>query len=325
MPFKIVQNDITRIGVDAIVNDANTSLQQGGGVCGAIFKEAGTWELQADCDKLAPIQMGEAVITPGFNLPAKYIIHTAGPAYRDGKHDEERLLRDCYLNSLKCAIQNDCESIAFPLISSEIYGYPKKDAFRIAVSAIEYFLKYYDVDVYLIVFDKESCNISENLSADIDSLFPKSGNLKADVIRFSLDNVKMEYEVKKEAEGNVSLEIPPLPKLDKSFSEKLLMIIDAKGKKDSEIYKKANIDRRHFAKIRGNANYMPSKKTAVALAVALELTLDETKVLLECAGLTLSRSQKFDVIVEHFISKGMYNVNKINESLFYYDQQLLGG
>jgi O-acetyl-ADP-ribose deacetylase (regulator of RNase III) len=153
MPFKIIRNDITKLKVDAIVNAANTDLAMGGGVCGAIFSAAGARELQAACDKLAPIKTGEAVITPGFNLPAKYVIHAAGPVYTDGKHGEEKLLRAAYTNSLRRAVENKCESIAFPLISSGIYGYPKADALRVATSAIRDFIGDHDIDVSLAVFD----------------------------------------------------------------------------------------------------------------------------------------------------------------------------
>jgi O-acetyl-ADP-ribose deacetylase (regulator of RNase III) len=154
MPFKIIRNDITKLKVDAIVNAANTDLVMGGGVCGAIFSAAGARELQAACDKLAPIKTGDAVVTPGFNLPAKYVIHAAGPVYRDGKHGEEELLRAAYTNSLKRAVENKCESIAFPLISSGIYGYPKADALRVATSAIRDFISDHDIDVSLAVLDK---------------------------------------------------------------------------------------------------------------------------------------------------------------------------
>ncbi|MGI6751151.1 MAG: macro domain-containing protein [Anaerovoracaceae bacterium] len=156
MPFKVIQNDITKVKVDAIVNAANVELRMGGGVCGAIFKAAGTHELQNACKELAPIKTGEAVITPGFNLPAKYIIHTAGPVYRDGRQGEEELLRSCYSNSLKLAVDNGCKSIAFPLISSGIYGYPRAEAIRVAKDAILGFLKEHDMDVFLVVFDNET-------------------------------------------------------------------------------------------------------------------------------------------------------------------------
>lgn len=142
MPFTIVRQDIAKMKVDAIVNAANTDLQMGGGVCGAIFKAAGEAQLQAACDKLAPIKTGEAVITPGFDLPAKFIIHAAGPVYRQwNKEQNEQHLRAAYTNSLKRAVENDCKTIAFPLISSGIYGYPKDEALQVATSAIQNFLK----------------------------------------------------------------------------------------------------------------------------------------------------------------------------------------
>ena len=155
MPLTIVRQDITKMKVDAIVNAANTELRMGGGVCGAIFKAAGAIELQAACDRLAPIKTGEAVITPGFALPAKYIIHTAGPIYNHNKAEQCRqLLRSAYTNSLQLAISNQCKSIAFPLISSGIYGYPKDEALQVATSAIQDFLADHHLDVYLAVLDK---------------------------------------------------------------------------------------------------------------------------------------------------------------------------
>lgn len=164
MPFTIVRQDITKMKVDAIVNAANTGLKMGGGVCGAIFKAAGAEQLQAACDKLAPIKTGEAVITPGFNLFAKYIIHTAGPIYQESnKVQSEQQLRAAYLNSLKLAVENDCESIAFPLISSGIYGYPKEEALKVAISAIKDFLKEYDIDVTLVLFDESTFEMGRKL------------------------------------------------------------------------------------------------------------------------------------------------------------------
>jgi O-acetyl-ADP-ribose deacetylase (regulator of RNase III) len=137
------------MAVDAIVNAANTALRMGGGVCGAIFRAAGASEMQAACDGLAPIRTGEAVVTPGFGLPAKFVIHTAGPVYHDGEHGEERLLRDAYTNSLKRAVEKGCRSVAFPLISGGIYGYPKEEALSVAKSAISEFIAGQDIDVYL--------------------------------------------------------------------------------------------------------------------------------------------------------------------------------
>ena len=158
MPLCIIRNDITKMRVDAIVNAGNTDLRMGGGACGAIFSVAGAEELQAACSTLSPIRTGEAVITSGFALPAKYIIHTAGPIYRDGKQGEENLLRSCYKNALDLAKKHGCESIAFPLISSGIYGYPKDAALAVATSAIEEWLFDNDMDVSLVLFSKTPAN-----------------------------------------------------------------------------------------------------------------------------------------------------------------------
>ena len=174
MPFTIVRQDITKMKVDAIINAANTELQMGGGVCGAIFHAAGAAQLQAACDKLAPVKTGEAVITPGFGLPAKFIIHAAGPVYRHwNKEQNEQYLRAAYTNSLKRAVENKCESIAFPLISSGIYGYPKEEALQVATSAIQDFLTGHDLDVTLVVLDPSAFTISRELLGAVESYIDK--------------------------------------------------------------------------------------------------------------------------------------------------------
>ena len=340
MPFTIVRQDITKMKVDAIVNAANTSLQMGGGVCGAIFKAAGEYNLQTACNKLVPVQTGEAVITPGFQLAAKYIIHTAGPVYSDGKHGEEELLRSCYTNSLKLAMENGCTSVAFPLISSGIYGYPKVEALEVATAAIREFLNTYDMDVSLVVFDKAAFEVSEKLLGEVASYINEKyveehRDTRRDLLNVEqkiLEEAKLiQYKVPMSKMAESALEEPTagiddlVGNLDEPFSATLLSLIDAKGKTDVEVYKRANLDRKLFSKIRTNRSYTPSKRTAVALAVALELSLDETDVLLERAGYALSHSQKFDVIVEYFIVSGKYDIFEINEVLFKYDQSSLGG
>ena len=343
MPFKIIRDDITKLRVDAIVNAANTSLQMGGGVCGAIFSAAGADRLQAACNNLAPIKTGEAVVTPGFNLPAKYVIHTAGPVYRDGRQGEETLLCSCYTNSLELAVKNNCESIAFPLISSGIYGYPKADALRVAITAIRDFIGEHDVDVSLVVFDKGSLSVSEELLGAVESyidehyveerqkkrreLLDVERKEFADAYMMSMPSPMRAGKAKKEitaAPMSVSLD-DLVGNLDESFSATLLRLIDATGRKDADVYRRANIDRRLFSKIRSNADYTPSKPTVLAFAVALELSLGQTEDLLERAGFALSRSRKSDVIVEYFIQNRKYDIFEINEVLFNYDQPLLGG
>ena len=342
MPFTIVRQDITKMKVDAIVNAANTDLQMGGGVCGAIFKAAGAAQLQAACDKLAPIKTGDAVITSGFDLPAKFVIHAAGPVYRyQNAEQSEKLLRSAYMESLRLAIENNCESIAFPLISSGIYGYPKDEALQVATAAIQDFLINNDIDITLVVFDKSAFTVSRELLGAVESYIDEHYVDTHQIKRRKLLDVERQAISEADERANIFNEPlleemlapigAPAPlddlvgNLDEPFSQMLLRLIDAKGMTDVEVYKRANLDRKLFSKIRSNKGYMPSKRTAIALAVALELSLDETDDLLERAGYALSHAVKFDVIVEYFITNGKYDVFEINEVLFEYDQPLLGG
>lgn len=320
--------------VDAIVNATNTDLAMGGGVCGAIFKAAGAAKLQAACDKVSPIKTGGAAITPGFDLTAKYVIHAAGPVYRHWNAERnEQLLRSAYMESLKLAYDHQCQSIAFPLISSGIYGYPKDEALQVATTAIKDFLNDHDMDVYLAIFGRVSFAVSEELlgavESYIDENYVESHRVHRrellDVERSALSEAMMAPSFAEAAPMAASKELDDLiDELDEPFNVTLLRLIDAKGKTDAEVYKRANIDRKLFSKIRTGKGYMPSKRTILALAIALELTLDETDDLLERAGYALSHSQKFDVIVEYFIVSGKYDIFEINEVLFKYDQPLLG-
>lgn len=332
MPLEMVRHDITKMNVDAVVNAANTGLRLGGGVCGAIFSAAGARELQAACDQIGGCKTGEAVITDGFNLDAKYIIHTPGPIWEGGTHQEDALLRACYLNSLELAKDHQCESIAFPLISTGIYGYPKEQALQIAVSAISSFLVNHDMLVYLVVFDKRSFGLTKKLFSSINEYIDEH---YVDEAEISFNRNREEpyiFEQRQEAEiiqqdlfqeADYSL-VDLLDQLNESFSERLLRFIDEKGSTDVETYKRANIDRRLFSKIRNEADYTPKKKTAVAFAIALQLSLAETNELLEAAGYTLSRSSKFDVIIEFFVQQANYNIHEINGALFAFDQPILG-
>jgi O-acetyl-ADP-ribose deacetylase (regulator of RNase III)/transcriptional regulator with XRE-family HTH domain len=333
MPLEIVRNDITKMNVDAIVNAANTALKMGGGVCGAIFRAAGASELQEACDKIGGCKVGEAVITDGFKLDAKLIIHTPGPIWQGGSNQEAALLKASYYNSLELAKNHQCESIAFPLISTGIYGYPKEAALQIAVSNISSFLLHHDMLVYLVVFDKKSFSLSKKLFTsihqyidehyveEVESTFNRIGREE----RYAMDQLQ-EVEILQQdiyEEANYSL-VNLLNQLDESFSERLLRLIDEKGMTDVETYKRANIDRRLFSKIRNGVDYTPTKKTAIAFAIALKLNLEETMELLTTAGYTLSHSSKFDVIIEFFIQQANYNIHEINEALFAFDQPLLG-
>lgn len=330
MPLEIVRNDITKMTVDAIVNAANESLLGGGGVDGAIHYAAGPG-LLAECKTLGGCKTGKAKITGGYNLPAKYVIHTVGPIYEDGKHGEKALLESCYRESLALAKAHNCETAAFPLISSGVYGYPKDQALKVAVDVISDFLLKNDMTVYIVIFDKAAYKISEKLFSDITEYIDDNyGDRSTDYRRESMRmNAPMPSIMADEiceckalfAEDDLDSK---LKQIDESFSQMLLRKIDEKGMTDAQVYKKANIDRKLFSKIRSDVHYKPSKPTAIAFAISLELSLDETEDMLKKAGFALSHSNKFDIIIEYFIGKGNYNIFEINEALFAFDQSLLG-
>ena len=420
MPLIIVRNDITTMRVDAIVNAANESLLGGGGVDGCIHRAAGP-ELLAECRRLGGCRTGEAKLTRGYRLPCKYIIHTVGPVWHGGDHGEQEQLVSCYRTSLALARKHHCQTVAFPLISSGVYGYPKEQALRTAMDAIGAFLLEHDMTVYLVIFDRSAYQISSRLFADIaayiddhyvdahtdfirsrpysDSItdedvrptcrapsaaFPsvprplrslndrlrhldagfsetlltridRSGKKDSEIYKRANVDRKLFSKIRSNPDYRpskptalafaIALELDlnetrdliaragyalsrslndRLRHLDAGFSETLLTRIDRSGKKDSEIYKRANVDRKLFSKIRSNPDYRPSKPTALAFAIALELDLNETRDLIARAGYALSRSSKFDVIIEYFISQRNYNIYEINEALFAFDQSLLG-
>ncbi|MGM9541845.1 MAG: O-acetyl-ADP-ribose deacetylase [Candidatus Limivicinus sp.] len=337
MPLEIIRNDITKMAVDAIVNAAKESLLGGGGVDGCIHRAAGP-ELLAECRTLGGCRTGQAKITKAYRLPCKYVIHTVGPVWQDGKQGEREKLVSCYRTSLALAKEHGCETVAFPLISSGVYGYPKDQALRVAVDTIGQFLLENDMTVYLVIFDRAAYQISGKLFADIaeyidDHYVDEHSDFRQERL-YRLKRLKREERLAFEesaapcapmAVGAVGGSLDDLLKdLDAGFSETLLKLVDRSGKKDSEIYKKANVDRKLFSKIRNNPGYKPSKATALAFAIALELDLEETKDLIARAGFALSHSSKFDVIIEYFIQQKNYDIFEINEALFAFDQSLLG-
>ena len=330
MPLQIIRNDITKMTVDAIVNAANESLLGGGGVDGAIHYAAGP-KLLAECKTLGGCKTGKAKITGGYNLPAKYVIHTVGPIFQDGKHGEKALLESCYKESLALAKEHKCETVAFPLISSGVYGYPKDQALKVAIDVISDFLLENEMTVYIVIFDKAAYKISEKLFADIaeyidDNYVDEHTDYRRESLRLNMPMRSIMAEDMCECKAMAAPDDldSKLKQIDESFSQMLLRKIDEKGMTDSECYKKANIDRKLFSKIRSDVHYKPSKPTAIAFAISLELSLDETEDMLKKAGFALSHSNKFDIIIEYFISKGNYNIFEINEALFAFDQSLLG-
>lgn len=327
MPLHIIRQDITKMKVDAIVNAANSSLRGGGGVDGAIHRAAGP-KLLDECITLGSCATGDAKITGGYDLPAKHVIHTVGPVWRGGGEGEKALLKSCYRRSLALALENHCESVAFPLISSGIYGYPKDQALKVAVDTIGDFLLAHDMTVYIVIFDRAAYQISEKLFADIeayidDHYVDEHTDYSRERARMLAQQAPFAPMMAANCAPNATLD-DLLFDLDESFSQMLLRKIDERGMTDAECYKKANIDRKLFSKIRSDVHYKPSKPTAIAFAIALELSLAETEDLLKKAGYALSHSNKFDVIIEYFIKMGNYNVFEINEALFAFDQSLLG-
>ncbi len=335
MPIQIVRDDITKMHVDAIANAANESLLGGGGVDGCIHRAAGP-ELLAECRTLGGCKTGMAKVTGAYRLPCRYVIHTVGPVWHGGGYGEREKLVSCYRTSLALAAEHGCETMAFPLISSGVYGYPKDQALRVAVDTIGEFLMENDMTVYIVIFDRAAYQIGSKLFADIaeyidDHYADEYTDSQSERLR-RRNCLKKASMVCEDAvmSAPVAMSIAPdslndmLIDLDAGFSETLLKLIDRTGKKDSEIYKKANVDRKLFSKIRNNPQYKPSKPTAIAFAIALELDLEETKDFIARAGFALSRSNKFDVIIEYFIKQKNYNIFEINEALFAFDQSLLG-
>lgn len=355
MPFEIVRNDIVNMQVDAVVNTANPNPVIGSGVDSGIHKKAGH-ELLVARKKIGRIDFGDAVITSGFCLDAKYVIHTVGPVWEDGTHGEEQILSSCYRKSLELAKEYGCGSIAFPLIATGNYGFPKPLALQIAVREISSFLLENEMQIYLVVFGREAFALSEKLfksvssyidenyicSKRIDEYGSERGNTSRIEARRRNERLKESSRIpggiykspvlEENFDMSVGAAAPMeadnwgelLKNLDAGFSETLLKLIDRTGKKDSEIYKKANVDRKLFSKIRNNKDYKPSKTTALAFAFALELNIDETKDFIGRAGFALSHSSKFDVIVEYFLINENYNVFELNEVLFAFDQPLIG-
>ena len=330
MPLHIVRNDITTMKVDAIVNAAKESLLGGGGVDGAIHRAAGP-ELLAECRTLGGCKTGQAKITKGYRLPAKFVIHTVGPIWQGGSHSEHELLVSAYRSSLEVAHQ--CETVAFPLISSGVYGYPKDQALKVAVDTIGDFLLTHDMTVYLVIFDRAAYTISGKLFADIAAYIDDryvdahTDSRETQRRRLAMASMPMEEEEWMPApctSAPFGLD-EALSKLDESFSQMLLRKIDECGMTDAQCYKKANIDRKLFSKIRSDVHYKPSKPTAMAFAIALELPLEEAREMLGIACFSFSHASKFDIIVEYFIAQRNYNIFEINEALFAFDQSLLGG
>ena len=357
MPFSMVRNDIARVHADALVNAANTHLAEGGGVCGALFAAAGRDQMHAACEAIGFCPTGEAVVTPAFGLHARWCIHAVGPIWRGGAHGEEAALRSCYRAMFARVAELGARSVAYPLISAGIYGYPVDQALAVAREETRAFLDgHEDVSVTLVVYDASAVRLGEalgeELRAYIDDAYVERGpsgrrrGMELDRERRWEDALLEQQTRPMAADAPVGAAAPQrdmaqpeainylslptgdledaLDNLDAGFSETLLALIDRRGLTDAEVYHRANLSRQLFSKIRNNPAYRPTKPTAVALAMALELDLGATQDLLARAGLTLSRTSKFDVIVRFFIERRIFDTYRLNEALFTYDQPLVG-
>ena len=440
MPFRIIRNDITKVKADAIVNTANPKPVYAAGTDAAIYEAAGAKKLLAERERIGDIETGQVAVTRAFALKAKYIIHTVGPAWVDGEHGEREAVRDCYRNSLEKAGELGCKSIAFPLIATGIYGFPKADALQIAVSAFSEFLAKNDMHIILVVFDEDSFVLSGKIFSGVDEYIDanyvsekidheyalsapasaaysgaaisdgrRQGHIPDIIAETELNSAMAmtfadecvgkapEFEEKAQKEpakkdqkesakkskktgkkaekkaekkdmgGEPELNLwvkrwefkmpaatiaepkesapqeyeseDAIPEIretryrrsftdlvnnvGESWQESLFRLIDEKGYTDTEVYKRANIDRKLFSKIRSHADYQPKKITAIAFALALRLSLDETKDMLGRAGYALSPSSKFDLIIRYFIEHEVYDTYTINLALFDHDQPLL--
>ena len=382
MAFRIIRNDITKVSADAIVNTANPRPRYVSGTDYAIYMAAGADELLKERQKIGNIETGQAAVTPAFALSAKYIIHTVGPEWVDGEHGEREAVKSCYENSLCLAKDLGCESIAFPLIATGVYGFPKADALQIAVTVFSEFLTDTDMEIILVVFDEDSFVLSGKIFSGVDAFIDENYvsekmdseyTLGASAAAFSVGSIPIgesrrgrrklrdafnlsgrkdsaksasikadiadDEECDEEYDAAPLMEAPMamastdragrslndlLDNVGETWQESLLRLIDEKGYTDTEVYKRANVDRKLFSKIRSNSQYQPKKITAVAFALALKLNLDETKDFLARARYAFSPSSVFDLIIEYFIENKVYDIYMINLALFEHDQPTIG-
>ena len=339
MPLKIIRNDITKMETEAIVNTANKHVAVGDGCDTAVYDAAGYWQLLEYREKyIGEVPEGEVFITPGFKLPSKYIIHAVSPRYRGGDKGEEEKLRSCYRKSLELAEQHDIKSIAFPLIATGSFRYPKEKGMRIALDEINAFLLKSDMLIYLVVFDVEGTELAKKISPDLEEYI----NLHyiGEKIYFASVSTPVPTAPKRQAKKSISKSISDISAaaskekkafyfeeqqqeelknrvshISDTFSQYLMYLIKSKNLKNVEVYTAALIDRKNFSKIKNNKDYQPKKFTALCLCVGAKLSLDETKDLLTRAGYALSPSDKTDIIFSYFIENQIYDMIEIDIQL----------
>lgn len=338
MPFHIVRDDIANMRTDAVIVPANANLLIGGGAGESVARIAGTSRLQAACDKIGGCAVGKAAVTPAFDFPAKMIVHAVGPVWKGGESGEAEALYSCVCEALLAASGAGAQTMALPLLSTGAYRYPSGLAIDIETRAIRDFLDDHEADVWLVLFDRMSMSAGrlmfDSISEYIDDVYV--GENECAGTRTLSEDIRALEDLEIRSAQSMYVEVPDqrpvvygnladrLDRLDESFAQMVLRLIDERGMTDVEVYKRANMSRQLFAKIRKDDDYRPAKKTACALAFALELNYDDAAALLGHAGFALSYSSKFDIIVEYFLVHGIYDIFQVNEALFAYDQQMLG-
>ncbi len=339
MSFHVIRNDITKVKADAIVNTANPAATYGCGVDSAIYHAAGVDELLAEREKIGPIARGEVAVTPAFKLKAKYIIHTVGPVWFDGTHDEEAVLTRCYEKSIKAAEELGCASIAFPLISTGVYGFPKDKGLQIAFNALQSYAMHHTMEIFLVIYDTEAYEISLQVFKDIENYieanyepeYERPGRwrrrgrraeapaFRAESISSIRDNAfearpMMKPSMSSFESAEKASAKPVIPELEdaQTFQEKFFEYLDKTGLSDPEFYKKLNLSKQMFSKVRSNANYQPTKNTAIIFCLGLELDLEQATDLLARAGFALSPSNRLDLFVKSCFIYKMYDLNWID-------------
>ncbi len=358
MPLHIVRNDITKMEADAIVNTANPLPVIGSGTDMAVYEAAGMERLLKKRKKIGEIRPGCSALTPAYGLAAKYIIHTVSPVWQGGGCGEAECLAECYRSALELARKKHCRSIVFPLLASGSNGFPKDLALQTALKELQTFLLEHEMEIYLAVFDRSSFELSGKLFADVRSYIeehqveqslhneyrqknvsrredrpalsgyfredPENMREEADLIPPVMHSARPSFRRPAAAAKEEALPAAVrLPQKEETFQVRLLELIDRSGRTDPDVYKHANLDRKLFAKIRKDENYKPSRKTAVALALALHLSEKETEDLLARAGIALSRSTTFDLIIRYCLENRLYNIFDVNAILFEFDQETL--
>lgn len=340
--------DIAQFRCDAVVLSTNAALTIDS-IGMKALRTGGGEKLQKELQPFNRFTDGKARIVKNHRIKCDQVILAAVPTWKDGHSGECELLTDCCINSLKLALRNGNKKVAFELYDAELFGFPPEIAYNIQYEAIESYLESHDMTVFLVSSKRVQNDTVSGLRRFVDDYYDRpepqvcysiAPATAGGVVAFEapagaalgvvagLTCIDSQSKPKKPVDKSL-FTIPPelekrLKMRDESYQQMLFRLIDERGLKDSECYKRANVSKQVFSKIRCNAEYRPTKPTLLAFAVALHLSFDETVELLQKAGYAFTQSSQFDIIVTYFIQKGCYDLFQINEFLYSYDQSLLG-